>query len=50
MKHEKSVKLGGPLKEKCFYIAVALGVPIESNIFAHYNCCWGPLWKQSSLL
>jgi len=25
MKHQKSVKLGGPLKEKYLYITVALG-------------------------
>ena len=22
----------------------------ENKLFTHYNCCWGPLWKQSSLL
>jgi len=44
MKHEKLVKLRGPLKERC--ITVILG-PFESKIFSHYNCCWGPLWKQS---
>jgi len=37
------------LKEKCLYITVNL-VPFESKVFTHYNCCWGPLWKQSSLL
>ena len=41
------MKLGGPLKEKC--ITVILG-PFESKVFSHYNCCWGPLWKQSSPL
>jgi len=37
------------LKEKCLCIAVTLG-PFESKVFTHYNCCWGSLWKQSSLL
>ena len=31
------------------YITVTLG-PFESKVFAHYKCCWGPFWKQSSLL
>jgi len=39
----KSVKFGDPLKEKYFYITVALGVPFEINVFEHYNCCWGPI-------
>jgi len=42
-------EVGGPLKEKCLYITVTLG-PFESKVFTHYNCCWGPLWKQSSAL
>jgi len=41
--------LGGPLKEKCLCITVTLG-PFQSKVFTHYSCCWGPLWKQSSLL
>ena len=64
MKHQKSVKLGGPLKEKCLCITVTL-VPFESKVFTHYNCRWGrfenkvaysyitvavgPLWKQGTL-
>jgi len=28
-------------------MTVILG-PFESKVFSHYNCCWGPLWKQSS--
>jgi len=43
------VTLGGPLKEKSLCITVTLG-PFESKVFTHGNCCWGPLWKQSSLL
>jgi len=43
------VKLGGSLKEKCLWFTVTLG-PFESKVFTHFNCCWGPLWKQSSLL
>ena len=39
----------GPLKEKCLYITVNLG-PFERKVFTHCNCCWGPVWKQSSLL
>jgi len=35
------------LKEKC--ITVIFG-PFESTVFSHYNCCWGPFWKQSSPL
>jgi len=42
------VKLGGLLKEKYLYITVILG-PFESKVLIHYNCCWGPLWKQSSV-
>ena len=41
------MRLGGPLKEKC--ITIILG-PFESKVFSHYNCCWGSLLKQSSLL
>jgi len=37
------------LKEKCLYIRVTLG-PFESKVFTHYNCFWGHVWKQSSLL
>jgi len=43
------VKLGGPLKQKFLCIAVSLG-PFKSKVFTHYNCCWGRLWMQSSLL
>jgi len=43
------VKLGGSLKGKCLSITVSSG-PFESKVFAHYNCCCGPLWKQSSPL
>jgi len=34
----------GPFERKAgyLYITVALG-PIESNVFTHYNCCWGSL-------
>ena len=42
-------QVGDPLKEKCSCITVTL-VPFESKVFTHYNCCWEPLWKQSSLL
>jgi len=37
-------EVGGPLKEKYFYITVALD-PFESNVFTHYkyNCYWGVL-------
>ena len=43
------MELGVPLKEKCLCITVTLG-PFERKVFTHYNCCWGPLWKQSSVL
>jgi len=43
------VKLEGPLKEKCLYITVTLGL-FESKVFTYYNYCCGPLWKQISLL
>jgi len=49
MKHEKSMKLGALRKEKSLCITVTLGL-FECKVFIHYNCCWGPLWKQSSLL
>jgi len=49
MKHQKSVKLGGPFKEKCLCITVTLSL-FESKVFTHYSCWWGPLWKQCSLL
>jgi len=39
----------GPLKETCLYITVTLS-PIESKVFTHCISCWGPLWKQNSLL
>jgi len=42
-------EVGGLLKEKCLCITATLG-PFESKIFTHYNCFWGALWKQSSLL
>jgi len=42
------VKLGGPLKEKCLCITVPLDT-FKSKVFTHYNCSWGPLWKQSTL-
>jgi len=37
------------LKEKCLCITV-IWAPLESKVFTHYNCCWGPFWKQISLL
>jgi len=42
-------EVGGPLKEKFLCITVNSG-PFQSKVFAHYNCCWGLLWKQSSQL
>jgi len=42
-------EFGGSLDEKCVNITVTFG-PFESKILTHYNCCWGPLWQQSSLL
>jgi len=46
-KEKPARKLGGPLKEKCITVTL---VPFASKVFTHYNCCWGPLWKQSSPL
>jgi len=43
------VELGVPLKEKCLCITVTLG-SFESKAFTYYNCCWGPLWKQTAFL
>jgi len=34
------------LKEKSLCITVTSG-RFESQVFTYYNCCWGPLWKQS---
>jgi len=41
------VNLGGPLKEKWVTVSLSL---FESKVITCYNCCCGPLWKQSSLL
>ena len=40
---------GGPLKKKCLYITVTLD-PLESKVFAHYICCWGPFERKVAYL
>jgi len=56
MKHQKSVKLGDSLKEKCLCITVtlgpfesrslhittAVGAPLKARYFVHYSCKGGP--------
>jgi len=39
---------GGHLKEEYLHITMAVGVPLESRVFTHYNCNWGPF--ESRLL
>ena len=36
-------------KQSTYTMQLLLGA-LVSRVPAHYNCCWGPLWKQSSLL
>ena len=42
-------EVGGPF-ERIVLIDYSYFDPFESNVFTHCNCCWGPPWKQSSLL
>ena len=51
LKHEALVisEVRGPFERKVLMHSVTLG-PFESKVFTRYNCCWGLLWKQSSLL
>ena len=50
MKHDISVKLGGPLKETCMLIHYSYFGPLwKQGIYTLQLLLWGPLWKQSSL-
>jgi len=42
------VSVGGPFESKAFYVKVAIASPPEIKVLTHYNCCWGPLWKQAT--
>ena len=39
------IAVRGLFESKRYYITVTVGVPFESKVRTHYNCCWGPLWK-----
>jgi len=46
------VAVGGPCESKVQYLNITIAVehPFESKVLSHYNCCWRPLCKHSSLL
>jgi len=38
---------GGPFERRDYlHIEVAVWVPFESIVLAHYRCFWRPVWKQ----
>jgi len=43
------IEVGGPFERKVLMHCSYLGL-FASKACTHSNCCWGPLWKQISLL
>jgi len=35
-------------KDGTYTYTIAVWVPFESILLAHYSCCWWPLWKQGT--
>jgi len=43
-----TIAVGDLFESNFFYITIAVGGSCESKVLTHYDCCWGPLWKQST--
>jgi len=42
--------LEAPLTAQYLHITIAVWVPFENILLAHYSCCWWPLWKKGTML